>query len=353
MRGNRGVKSTVNLEIQQNGLRGKSTSRKSHFTGFEGEFEFSGNMATVSVHALNAGSLTLDERFFISPSDHHARRTVPSLSFLVQHRDAKTDKITRLVFDLGLRRDIKLYPAVLQKHCEGRQPLSTQPDVVASLASGGLGVKDIDYVMFSHVHYDHVGMPKDFDSPKTTFLVGSGALGLLSGKTTLDIGSHSFFEADLLPPERTSELPNPSNSSNTSQHKWKPLHPFPNVIDFFGDGSVYIVDAPGHLPGHINLMCRISRSKFVILAGDACHDVRLFTGERDIATWTDNHGKYCCIHADVPAAKETIARLREVGYNGIQIDGETEKAEVEVIFAHNADWEAAAKKQNRFWPGKL
>ena len=71
--------------------------------------------------------------------------------------------------------------------------MSTDPDVIKSLAKGGLTVDDIDYVMLSHVHYDHVGMPSDFSNPKTKFIIGPGAGDLLSGKTTLDIGSHSVF----------------------------------------------------------------------------------------------------------------------------------------------------------------
>jgi len=318
-------------------------------------------MATVSVHALSTGSITLPERFFISPADQEAKHTVPSLSFLIQHH-SPDGKATRIVFDLGIRRDLSLYPTPLQKHCDGRQPITNDPDAVASLAKGNLSVDDIDYVMFSHVHYDHVGMPRDFTNPKTRFVVGPGAADLLSGKTKLNNGSHSFFEADLLPLDQTIELPTPPTESQSSQPSslfsdernlsWQPLSPFPHAIDFFGDASCYVVNAPGHLPGHINLLCRISPSKYVFLAGDTCHDIRLFRGERDIATWQDDTGKHCCIHADIPMAKETISRAKQIHDNGFDA-GEGEKAEVEVVFAHNWEWDADAKEKGRFWPGSL
>lgn len=322
-------------------------------------------MASLSVHALSTGSLTLPERFFIVPADAVAKKTVPSLSFLVQHK-AADGKTTRIVFDLGLRKDISLYPKVLHKHCDSRQPMTTRPDVVESLAEGGLTVDDIDYVIFSHVHYDHVGLPSDFSNPKTKFIVGPGALDLLSGRSTLNIGSHSHFEADLLPLDRTLELPhtaslpanNETQSSSLVHSQWSDrLPPFPHSIDIFRDGLVNILSAPGHLPGHINLACRISENppKYVVLAGDACHDIRLFTGERDIATWVDDEGKTCCIHYDIPAAKETIARLRQVSQDGLEseIDGKKIKAEVEVVFAHNWQWDEDARKRRRFWPGNL
>lgn len=320
-------------------------------------------MARASVHALSTGRLTLPERFFISPADPEARNTVPSLSFLIQHK-SDSGRLTRIVFDLGLRRDTRLYPEVLQKHIASRQPVSTEPDVVASLKKGHLKPEEIDFVIFSHVHYDHVGMPRDFTNPRTKFIIGAGASDLLSGRSTLDIGGHCHFETDLLPPERTIELPDTDDEStvveisNLAPLKWTDaVPPFPHAMDLFGDGLVYILSAPGHLPGHINLLVRISLNppEYVVLAGDACHDVRLFTGERDIATWTDDQGRTCCIHYDIPRAKETIVRLRDVQNSGLKvcIDGQKQLAQVEVVFAHNWAWEEDARKNGRFWPGSL
>lgn len=107
--------------------------------------------ATVQVFALQAGHFSLPERFFVHPASETACRTVPSLSFLIVHQNQDTNQITRIVFDLGLRRDVKRYPLPIQKHIETRQPLATLPDVTASLAAGGLSPKDIDYVIYSHV----------------------------------------------------------------------------------------------------------------------------------------------------------------------------------------------------------
>lgn len=104
----------------------------------------------VQVHALQAGHLTLPERYFVHPASKTARNTVPSLAFLVQHLDPTTGHLTRIVFDLGLRNPTK-YSLPIQKHIKTRQPLTTEPDVVGSLAAGGLYPEDIDYVIYSHV----------------------------------------------------------------------------------------------------------------------------------------------------------------------------------------------------------
>ncbi len=108
-------------------------------------------LATVTVHALPAGHLTLPERHFVFPASDTARSTVPSLSFLILHEDSETRKKTRIVFDLGLRRNLERYSEPIQQHAATRRPISTSPDVVKSLAAGGLTPDDIDFVVYSHV----------------------------------------------------------------------------------------------------------------------------------------------------------------------------------------------------------
>jgi len=325
----------------------------------------SASEAVVEVYALQAGHLTLPERFFVDPASETARKTVPSLSFLIVHQDAETSQKTRIVFDLGLRRDPKRYIEPIQKHIDTRQPLSTLPDVTASLAAGGLNPEDIDYVIYSHVswiattstlssdsnvqvHWDHVGEPRDF--PKSTFVIGNGAQALLQGGGSLR-GGHSYFEADLLPADRTIQLSNPyeevdeeakksqeSTNGPDFQQEWKPYCNLPRVLDLFHDGSLYVVDAPGHLPGHINLLAKTGPLSSVYLAGDACHDRRIMRKERAIGEWLDDHGHICCIHADKKLAEQTIERIQELESNG-----------VEVIFAHDIEWEENLQNQSRFF----
>jgi glyoxylase-like metal-dependent hydrolase (beta-lactamase superfamily II) len=332
----------------------------------------------VSVHALAAGQFNLPERFFVSPlADPNARKTVPSLSFLIQHQTPPSPlspdgQLTRIVFDLGLRRDISKYSPQIQKHLETRQPMTTSPCVVESLSAGGLNPDDIDYVILSHVHWDHIGTPSDFGRSK--FVVGHGSLGLLSGSLKPENGSHSYFEAGLLPNERTIELinpgipatPPPSDDENFPMNEtvdtrikstlnlqmWRSISLFPSATDVFNDGSLYILNAPGHLPGHLNLLCRTSLkpTKYVLLAADSCHDRRLLTGDKDIAEWCDPEmpSTTRCIHMDKEVAKQTLRRIR---------DAEQGVAEdlgcVEVVFSHDPVWEANAKQAGRFFPGQL
>lgn len=133
-----------------------TTTRRPGTTSFlQGDTRINKEIATssplVQVHALSAGHFSLPEEQFVSPSSLGARNSVPSLCFLIQHVCPVTDRRTRILFDLGLRRDVKRYPKPIQHHLVSREPYTTHPDVVTSLKAGGLTPADIDYVIYSHV----------------------------------------------------------------------------------------------------------------------------------------------------------------------------------------------------------
>ncbi len=123
------------------------------FPPLDGETAASTPRATVRLHALPAGHFSLPEEQFVYPATPAARRTVPSLCFLIQHVCTRTGATTRIVFDLGLRRDVERYSEPIRRHVATRQPMSTDPDVVKSLKAGGLTPDDIHYVIYSHVRY--------------------------------------------------------------------------------------------------------------------------------------------------------------------------------------------------------
>ncbi|KXJ88651.1 beta-lactamase-like protein [Microdochium bolleyi] len=309
-------------------------------------------LSSTSVHALDAGWFTMPERFFLHPVDDERRKKlVPSLAFLIQHRSADSERPQRILFDLGLRRDILQYSKPIQEHLITRQPLYTSSSVEESLAQGGLSPGDVDMVILSHLHWDHVGTPSAFE--RSLFIIGSGGVELLRG-VKAGGSSHNHFEPGLLPWQRIVELPapgtarsGPSAAQELRGRAWAPFGPFDQTLDMFGDGSIHVVWAPGHLSGHINLLVRKDDGTYVYLAGDAAHDMRLLLGEKDIATWQDDRhpGQVCCIHQDKVVAKQTLARIREA------MSGTSDLGQCEVVLAHDEIWAAQAIADERFLPG--
>lgn len=284
---------------------------------------------TVSVSALHGGTITLPLSLFLADAAPTERSLVPSLAFLI----AGT-----VLFDLGLRRDTTAYPPPIRTHLTTRQPLTTLPDVRQSLVDGGVEEpqRTIASVILSHVHWDHTGTPSDY--PQAEFWVGGGALGVLAHGLEGDLG-HQHFEPGLFSGLSVREF---------DDGGWQELGGgLLRVRDFLGDGALYVVDAPGHLPGHVNVLARVGEKRWVYLAGDACHDARLLTGQSEIAEWQDpTTGRTCCIHTDKKQAEATLARIRDLqaaaGVVGVQL---------EVILAHNMEW--ADANPQAFLPGTI
>ncbi|PGG97668.1 hypothetical protein AJ79_09127 [Helicocarpus griseus UAMH5409] len=297
------------------------------------------NDAVIQLTLLSGGHIHLRGEHFVQGSDETL--ICPSMSWLLTHKP--TD--ARLIFDLGLRKDAENYIPPVAERIRTRVTISVDEDVFDSLAKANVDpTEDIDAVIFSHLHYDHVGDPSRFFGTKTKFIVGPGAIdALLSGPNTYPSDPESIFDSNLLPKEQTIELPSPAPSSSPSSsrqiqppssenmQKWQPLGPFPAAMDYFGDGSVFIIDAPGHLAGHLNLLVRVAPEKWMYLAGDTAHDVRVYKGARELAVYPDpkREGHFACAHADKEAAREHMLRVRKLD--------EGEKV-VEVVLAHDFGW---------------
>ena len=121
------------------------------------------------------------------------------------------------------------------------------------------------------------------------------------------------------------------------------------VIDLFGDQSVYIVDAPGHTHGHINLLVRVADGdKFVYFAGDSCHDIRVIEGRAEIGKWATEGGcgEEASMHENLKRAQQNIRDIRKLGEF---IEGEGGK--MQVIIAHDERW--AKENEQAFLPGKI
>lgn len=112
-------------------------------------------------------------------------------------------------------------------------------------------------------------------------------------------------------------------------------------MDFFGDGSMYIIDAPGHVDGHINILARTSGDgAWILLGGDSAHHPDLITGKMEVAYRVDLDGAVTCVHDYKEVAEETIQRMRLL----------LEVPRVQVLVAHDSVWYGENKGKEVFLP---
>ncbi|KAJ8084905.1 hypothetical protein PM082_003682 [Marasmius tenuissimus] len=287
----------------------------------------SSNQAYCDVSALEAGHVRLPTERFIHDGKPGEVVAAPSLSFLLRH--SKTGH--KFLFDLGIRKDWENYPPATVRFIKNDPRIDVKQDVFESLQKGGLTPADIDIVCLSHLHYDHIGDTRPFVN--STFLVGGPAKTLVTPGYPADL--ESGFASDLLPAGRTKFL---------DMEEWESLGPFPRALDYYGDGSLYIIDAAGHLPGHINIVVRTSSDGgWLLLGGDSAHHWRLVTGESRIADVDLTGRPGGCAHVDKKAAEKNLERMRAF----------MQLPRTRILLAHDEPWYSENKDGDAFLPGKM
>jgi glyoxylase-like metal-dependent hydrolase (beta-lactamase superfamily II) len=120
--------------------------------------------------------------------------------------------------------------------------------------------------------------------------------------------------------------------------------PFPKAIDYYNDGSLYLIPSPGHLPGHVNILARTSpNDSWIYLAGDSAHNPCILKGCCEIAEYPDKDGSMTSAHEDLAAAKVHIQRVSEMRRD----------PRVLVILAHDFEWYEKNRQGPAFFPGRI
>ena len=121
--------------------------------------------------------------------------------------------------------------------------------VVDQLAKLGVKPEQIQYVGISHYHGDHTGQVASF--PQATLLIGQGDWNAITA-------------------------PKPAAGVNAPPFAhWisggGKVEPLPADKDVFGDGSVVILNTPGHTPGHHSLLVKLREKGNFLITGDLVH----------------------------------------------------------------------------------
>ncbi len=181
----------------------------------------------------------------------------PALCALIHH-----PKYGYILFDTGyserFQEATQHFPESLYRFLT---PVTVHQPLRAQLLNINIKPEQINYIIVSHFHADHIGGSHDF--PRATFIVHTQALEDIEQKKGLKALLAGFLPA-LLPDnfkKRTRAL---------YQHTTLPkkLMPFTKGFDIFGDQTLFAVPLPGHAKGQIGLYVEAKQPVFFI--ADSC-----------------------------------------------------------------------------------
>ena len=113
----------------------------------------------------------------------------------------------------------------------------------------GFDMSSLEYVAFSHIHWDHVGASNEVTSG--TWLVQQGDYDAAHADGNMSVPA--------VQPELLVGI------------KERPTQVLSGDHDVFGDGTVQLIAADGHTPGHQVLFVDLAETGPVVLSGDLYH----------------------------------------------------------------------------------
>lgn len=220
--------------------------------------------------------------------------TMPSLVGVVRH-----PKQGLVLFDAGyaprLTKLTERWPDRIYRSIVPFE-VSDANTAAAGLRAKGFSPDEVRHVVVSHLHPDHIGGLRDFRRAtihlsRAAYDDNMHARGLRRLKRAFSPG---LLPDDLL--QRVHFLPGFTGERQGALGQ---------TIDLFGDGSLRLVDLPGHAAGQVGMLCDLGVRQ-VLFAADAAWMTRNITEGRPPSRLTH------LIAHDPAAARATLSRLAAV-----------------------------------------
>lgn len=251
-------------------------------------------MTTVELSLFGGGTSLVFEAHLIEGGSW-TRRAVPNAFALLEH-----PRLGRILFDTGhnvrFLKEAARFPFFLLPWLVPAE-LHRSEGALEELEARGLGAGQVDMVILSHFHYDHVGGLRDF--PEAVIMCSLAALESVQGLKGVAAARAGFLPS-LLPPDLA------GRARFVESAPWGPLpaelEPFELGWDLFEDGSAYVVPLPGHVPGHLGMFVR-EAGRITLLAADACFVKRSYVENVPPHRWL-------CFDRD--EARKTVDKLHRL-----------------------------------------
>ncbi|KAK5172343.1 uncharacterized protein LTR77_003981 [Saxophila tyrrhenica] len=224
----------------------------------------SNNTVTVSIIDTTSFVGISASRFMEPHIPGHDKLNAACYAFLIKHNNpASKSKYDTMLFDLGVRKDLENAPKVLRDRMDDDVTIKVDKNVTDIFKDHGEDPHEVGAVIWSHWHFDHTGDPSTFPA-STDLIVGPGfKKTFVPAYPTVDDSpvDERAWEGRTL---REIDFDAEGGGLKLGQYK---------AFDFYGDGSFYFLDTPGHAVGH---MCGLARTsadppEFIFMGGDIAH----------------------------------------------------------------------------------
>jgi len=243
---------------------------------------------------LQAGAVRVRERLF-QPGGRWSIIAVPALFGILEHPTQGT-----VVFDTGYARRFfagtERLPFRLMRWFT--PPVIPEYEEAArQVRAHGCEPEAVPWILLSHFDPDHYGGLKDF--PNARIICTAAAWAAVRDKSGW-AAFHVRLLPDHLPEDITARL------GILPEFTGPAIGPFQRSHDLFNDGTIRLVELPGHAAGQIGAFLRTEEGNDLFLAADACWNR---------ATLNHAHyrgGFHRIIAADRRAQEKTYTLLRDL-----------------------------------------
>jgi len=194
----------------------------------------------LKLYVFECGKITVSDISLFSPGvDKGVTKTLTNSCYLIKH------DLGTLIWDTGL-------PDALAKKkgglTNGPFHLEKKTTLLSQLQEIGVEPSSVDYVAFSHFHFDHTGNANLFSNSKLIIqkVEHKAAFGKMAKKMRFSPDSYNKL------------------------NKFQAIT-VDGDYDVFNDGQVIIKSAPGHTIGHQVLFINLKETGPVVLSGDLYH----------------------------------------------------------------------------------